>query len=61
MSEQSRGGRPAGSRNIRPSAAKIVEYRRQLQAAADAGNLMAAAMLVALHERCLMQTEGDQA
>lgn len=45
------GGRPAGSRNIRPSRAAIERYYRRLVAAADRGDVQAAGLLIDLHER----------
>lgn len=52
------GGRPAGSRNIRPSRAAIERYYRQLTTAADQGDVQAAGFLIRLHElRCSEQGE----
>lgn len=45
------GGRPAGSRNIRPSRAAIERYYRQLTTAADQGDVQATGLLIDLHER----------
>lgn len=49
--QHNQGGRPAGSRNIRPTKGEIASYYEHLRLAADTGNVMAQAALIDLHER----------
>lgn len=48
MSERSKAGRPKGSKQSRPTKAEITAARVRLREAANAGDIQASALLIAL-------------
>jgi len=57
---KSKGGRPAGSSNVRPSKEAIAGYYRQLQHAANRGDAMAQAALIQIYERHCSEQAGSK-